>query len=83
MYCVQVHYLLYHGEERITRYLHFETYNSTINCIFCLNGREPGEYRPEDYFEAAKICREPKGEILNSESIETDWVLTYLQKTFD
>jgi hypothetical protein len=56
----------------------FETYSSAANCIFCLTGREPGLYSPQDYFETAKIFTYKKGEQLNREPIETDWVLTYL-----
>lgn len=81
MYAVQVHARLYPNRERVTRYLHFETYNSAANCIFCLNGREPGELSPEDYFDAGKLYSEPRGEVLNRDSIETDWVLHFNEKT--
>jgi hypothetical protein len=45
-----------------------------------LLGREPGLYGPEDYFEAAEVYRECQGEQLG-EAIETDWILSYLEKT--
>jgi hypothetical protein len=66
--------------EKITRYLVFETHLSAVNCFMTLTGREPGPYAPEDYFYTADIYREPKGEIVGN-PIETDWVLTYLEKT--
>lgn len=86
MYSVEVHAdVVYPGSrDRITRYLVFETLNSAIGCIECLEAREPGECSPEDYFEAAKISRDPVGGVLNrSHPIQSDFVLTYIKKTFN
>jgi hypothetical protein len=66
----------------ITRYLVFETYTSAANCILTLKAREPGILSPEDWFEVAAMYKQPKGELIG-EPVETDWVLTYLEKTLE
>lgn len=78
MFSVEVYTMI--AGERITRFLAFETYGSAANCIYCLKGREPGIYSPEDYFMAAKIYDHKKGELIGP-AMETDWVLSFLEKT--
>lgn len=80
MFSVEVHSTIIQGE-KITRYLIFETYSGAINCKATLESTREGITSPEDYFEAARVSREPVGEVVNRRSIETDWVLEYLHKT--
>jgi hypothetical protein len=80
MFSVKVYTNILGTEERIERWLVFETYGVAANCIFTLTGREPGRYYIEDYFEVADIYDHKKGEQIGDE-YETDWVLTYLFKT--
>jgi hypothetical protein len=83
VYSVEVHtdLILPDSRNRITRYLVFETYPDSLSCINCLLATKSGKYSPEDYFEAAKISRDPVGKVVGGHSIQSDFVLTYLQKT--
>lgn len=85
MYSVEVHadINIPGSYARITRYLVFNEYMGASNCIMSLSGREQQRSQPSDYFEAAKVSRSPVGEVVNDFSIETDWVLTYLEKTYN
>jgi hypothetical protein len=84
MYSVEVHadIVLPGSRDRVTRYLVFAARNSALSCMKCLEATQPGEYSPEDYFEAARISREPMGPVINERSIPSYFVLTYLRKTF-
>jgi hypothetical protein len=67
----------------ITLYLSFETYFSAVQCIATLEATEPGRYSPDVYFEVGELTREPKGEVINSRTIESDYALVYYDKVSD
>ena len=85
MYSVEVHtdFSTPGRRDRITRFLVFDTYSGAINCKDCLEGVQQSSSKAEDYFEAAKMSRVPVGEVVNARSIQTDWVLWYLEKTYN
>jgi hypothetical protein len=85
VYSVEVHtdLIMPGSHSRITRYLVFNDYTGAADCARTLMGKENKYNTPEDYFEAAKISRDPVGEVINRDSIQSDFVLTYLQKTFN
>lgn len=66
-----------------TRYLSFESYPSAVSCIEALTARSPGRYYPEDYFQAGTVSVQPLGEVLNDRAIESDFVISYLDKSVD
>jgi hypothetical protein len=81
MFAVQVHAMML--GHRVQRYLIFETYSSAINCKCTLEATEQTKYSIEDYFEAGRISRTPDGEVVNEKSIETDFVISYMKKTYN
>lgn len=66
-----------------TRYLSFDSYSTAANCIEALAAKTPGNYYPEDYFKAGNLSVQPLGEVLNDRAIESDFVISYLNKSID
>jgi len=63
------------------RYITFDTYTMSTDCMDVLQGQESPEFTSEMYLESGTLTKDILGELVNDRSIECPALVNYLNKT--